>query len=205
MPSLTIRDADPDDVAELARLEAAVFAFDRLSPLSFRRLVAAASAACRVARSGKKLAGYHLLLFRRGTAVARLYSIAVAPDFRGRGIAEALLRDAAKVARRRRSRRLRLEVRTDNAAAIRLYERLGYRRIGCHPGYYADGADAFGYERRLDGPEKNRTTSAEEDRSPRDSRVTLAYRNQIVRPDFAASAAALPAEATADLVHPPHR
>ena len=59
----------------------------------------------------------------------------------------------------------------DNAAAICLYERLGYRLIGRIQGYYADGIDALRYERDLDDPEKNRATSAEEDRSPRDSRA----------------------------------
>src|SRR6185312_11811488 len=145
---------------------------------------------------------YHLLLFRNDVAVARLYSIAVAPDFRGRGVAVLLMRDAEEIARGRGSRRLRLEARADNAAAIRLYERLGYGVIGRIAGYYADGTDALRYERELDDSEKNRATSAEEDRSPRDSRATLAYMNRVVRPDFAA---AVPADATADQFRPPYR
>ena len=35
---------------------------------------------------------------------------------------------------------LRLEVRSDNAAAIALYERLGFRQFGRYEDYYADGA-----------------------------------------------------------------
>jgi ribosomal protein S18 acetylase RimI-like enzyme len=45
---------------------------------------------------------------------------------------------------------LRLEVRIDNAAAIGLYERSGYRRGKRLPHYYEDGADGWRYEKSLD-------------------------------------------------------
>jgi ribosomal-protein-alanine N-acetyltransferase len=202
MENIVIRDAGRADLAGLMSLEAEVFASDRLSPRSFRRFVAEPSAACRVARMSGVLAGYHLLLLRRGSTIARLYSIAVASGFRGRGVAVLLMRDAEGIARASGARSLRLEARADNAAAIRLYERLGYRLIGRYAGYYADGVDGLRYERDLVDSEKNRATSAEEDRSPRDSDATLAYMSRIVRPDLAAAA---PAEATADQFRPPHR
>jgi ribosomal-protein-alanine N-acetyltransferase len=44
---------------------------------------------------------------------------------------------------------MRLEVRQDNSAAIRLYERLGYRRFAARQGYYEDGEDAWRYEKKL--------------------------------------------------------
>ena len=105
-------------------------------------------------REGLEILGYSLLLFRDGTGVARLYSIAVDARHRGRGLAAALLADAERVALKRGRTRVSLEVRDDNGAAIRLYERLGYRLIGRNADYYADGAGARRYEKRLD-----RTTS----------------------------------------------
>ena len=36
-----------------------------------------------------------------------------------------------------------LEVRVSNEPAIRLYEKLGYKKLGIIPFYYADGEDAF--------------------------------------------------------------
>jgi ribosomal protein S18 acetylase RimI-like enzyme len=54
-----------------------------------------------------------------------------------------------KAAADRGCRRLRLEVRQDNAAAIRLYERRGYRRFAARGTYYEDGADAWRYEKCL--------------------------------------------------------
>jgi ribosomal protein S18 acetylase RimI-like enzyme len=202
MASFDLRDAAPADIPGLVRLEAEVFATNLLSRRSFQRLVAAPSAACRVAEAEGRLAGYHLVLFRRGSTAARLYSIAVAPGFRGRGLAAVLMRDAESVARERGSRRLRLEVRADNGGAIRLYERLGYRPYARIEGYYADHADALRYRRNLDDPDKKNSSSAAEDRSSRDSRATLAYMTGAVRPDFAAAARA---EAPADQFRPPHR
>jgi ribosomal protein S18 acetylase RimI-like enzyme len=202
MTDFTLRPADKADVPALFALEVSIFASDRLTPRSFRRIVGSASAACRVALAADRLAGYHVVLFRRGAAAARLYSIAVAPEFRGQGLAAVLMSDAETIARQRGARRLRLEVRADNAGAIRLYERLGYHAFGRVAGYYSDGATAVRYERNVGDPEKNLSSSAAEDRSSRDSRVTLQYMNQPVRPDLAA---AVRAEAPRGSFRPPHR
>jgi ribosomal protein S18 acetylase RimI-like enzyme len=144
-----LRDARPADLGALVALEAACFPGDRISAASFRRLTGRPSAALRLATAGGALLGYSLLLFRKRTTVARLYSIAVAGEARGLGIGRRLMQDAARLAGARGADRLRLEVRRDNRAAIRLYEGLGYRPIGTYPGYYADGMEALRLERRL--------------------------------------------------------
>jgi ribosomal protein S18 acetylase RimI-like enzyme len=148
-PLVRIRAAQPGDIAALCRLETAVFPGDRIAPASFRRLLSRPSAELRVATAGGDLLGYALLLFRKGTSVARLYSIAVAAEARGRGVGRRLMEDAARIARARGSLSLRLEVRRDNSAAIGLYEGLGYRVFGRHAGYYDDGMDALRMECRL--------------------------------------------------------
>ena len=161
--SIDIRDAGEADLAGLRSLEAQAFAADRLSRRSFRRLMASASVRLRVAGPPGALLGYCMVLFRRGATVARLYSIAVAKAARGAGLAAALMADAERLAAARRCRALRLEVREDNAAALRLYRRLGYRPIGRRQGYYADGGDALRLEKALDprpAPARRRAGSA---------------------------------------------
>ena len=59
-------------------------------------------------------------------ANARILSVAVAADARGRGIASALMAEADAYFRQQQVRRVRLEVRPDNHSAIRVYEKLGY-------------------------------------------------------------------------------
>jgi ribosomal protein S18 acetylase RimI-like enzyme len=91
MTSLTIRRALPADVDALVALEHRSFDTDRLSRRSFRRFLGSDTAACLVAADQEALVGYALLLFRRDTALARLYSIAVDPARRGAGIGAALI------------------------------------------------------------------------------------------------------------------
>jgi len=95
--------------------------------------------------------GYSLVLFRKGSSVARLYSIAVDGERRSEGLGRRLLADAEALAIRRKQRVLRLEVREDNLPAIRFYERRGYRLIGRYDRYYADRTDALRYEKQLLG------------------------------------------------------
>ena len=149
MAAFKIRDARAGDVDALAGLEAASFPGDRIPRASFRRFLARPSAALRLAASPAGLLGYSLLLFRRGSTVARLYSVAVAAEARGTGVGRRLMQDAARVARAHGADRLRLEVRADNAAAIGLYESLGYRSFGRYPDYYEDGMEALRLEREL--------------------------------------------------------
>jgi len=69
-------------------------------------------------------------------------TVAVAPHRQGQGIGalllDALLAHAATLPRKPVS----LEVRVDNEAAQRLYERRGFRRTRVRTGYYPGGVDA---------------------------------------------------------------
>jgi ribosomal protein S18 acetylase RimI-like enzyme len=144
-----IRRATPADLDALVALERAAFTTDHLSQRQYRAHLRSSSAAVLAAVDATHLLGKAVVFFRRNSDIARLYSIAVADAARGRGIGEALLAAAEDAARRHRARRMRLEVRHDNGAAMRLYERLGYRCFGCYAGFYEDGADAWRYEKEL--------------------------------------------------------
>ena len=162
---LRLRQARSVDVDDLAQLEQAAFAGDRLSRRSFAALVRGASAILLTARRGAALEGYVLVLTRRGSRVARLYSLAVAPTAHGRGVGSRLLRAAEAAAAARGADCLRLEVRADNISAIRLYERRGYRSIGHRPNYYDDGAAALRYQRRLPASPPGRAATAARNRA----------------------------------------
>lgn len=152
---IRIRRAFAADLDALVALENASFAVERMSARQWRSHLDSRSAEVLVAVRERRIAGAAVLFFRRGSRVARLYSIAVAASDRGRGIGERLLAAVESGARRRGCRVLRLEVRADNASAQRLYERTGYRRFGLRAAYYEDGHDALRYEKRL-GASANR-------------------------------------------------
>jgi len=80
---------------------------------------------------------------RRGNAEASVHTIGVDPEWQGKGVGRALLR--ALLARADEyAAPVYLEVRTDNDAAIGLYEAHGFVRIGTRRRYYwPSGADAY--------------------------------------------------------------
>lgn len=146
---ICLRPAAAADLNALLTLEHASFATDHLSRRSFRRFLASPRATMIVAERAGKLAGYALVLFRPPSAVARLYSIAVAASHAGRGIGSMLLAAAEQSARLRGCVWLRLEVHEGNAPAIRRYRKAGYRLFGHHRNYYGDRGDALRFEKRL--------------------------------------------------------
>lgn len=150
-PDHRLRTARATDLPDLLALEAR-FPGDRLSARQFRHHLGNPRARLRVAVAGGRVAGYHLVLLRAGSAWARLYSIAVDPAARGRGLGRRLLADAEAQARAAGRRGLRLEVRQDNAAAVALYEAAGYRRLAALPAYYQDGGSGWRYARAWAAP-----------------------------------------------------
>jgi [ribosomal protein S18]-alanine N-acetyltransferase len=89
----------------------------------------------------KRLVGY--VVCSRYESVWHVMSVAVAPEYRRRGVAAALLGELyLRVGDP--DARFTLEVRRSNTAAIRLYERDGFRAAGLRRRYYQDnGEDAL--------------------------------------------------------------
>lgn len=142
-----VASAGANDLAELDRLERSAFDGDRISLRSWQRLLASSSAHVLVCRSEVGLHGACVVLRRRGSSVARLYSIAVDPAMRGAGIAGQLLAAALGDARQAGCAVLRLESRLDNVSAHRLFQRHGFMQSGRKTGYYEDGQDALCFQR----------------------------------------------------------
>ena len=67
---------------------------------------------------------------------ADMMNIAVAPDFRRRGIGRQLVKRLISALNDRGTHVLLLEVRASNEAAISLYEELGFVQVGRRPNYY---------------------------------------------------------------------
>lgn len=149
MSKISIRAARPSDLDAIFALEHAVFSADRLSRRSLRAFIKSPNRPLLVAVSQGSLAGYALVALRERAAAARLYSIAVDPSQGRRGVGRALMAASQRYAAAHGRQSLRLEVRCDNRAAIALYERLGFQQFGQYDGYYADGARALRFEKRV--------------------------------------------------------
>jgi ribosomal-protein-alanine acetyltransferase len=148
--SPVIRPAAPEDLDALVTIENAVFPGDRLSRRAIRHHVGHRRNVLVVVERDGAVLGYALVALRSGSALARLYSIALVQEASGTGLGTRLLDAAEQAAADRGATVMRLEVRADNAAAIRLYERRDYRRFGLLSSYYEDGQDALRFEKRLE-------------------------------------------------------
>jgi ribosomal-protein-alanine N-acetyltransferase len=94
-----------------------------------------------VAKVGGRIAGYAVACAEKRNA--EIASLAVHPDYRRRGVADALMRHTLGALRAAGVRRAELMVRTGNTAGAQLYRTLGFRRVRTMPGYYEDGGDGF--------------------------------------------------------------
>jgi len=65
----------------------------------------------------------------------------VTPERRRRGIATTMLEELFRLTERDPRRGYTLEVRVSNAAAIALYERLGFHATGVRRAYYTDNRE----------------------------------------------------------------
>jgi len=144
-----LRPGRSEDIDQLVAIEKACFETDRLSRRSFLHFIRRGPHELIVIARDNRVLGYVLLLFRAGTNLARLYSIAVSPDAQHQGLSKQLLTAAEQTAREHRCAFVRLEVDVNNVPAISLYGKNDYRTIDTIKNYYDNGDDALRMEKRL--------------------------------------------------------
>ena len=135
-----IRRAVASDLEPILAIERRCFTGDLLSRRALSHHLGSGKADVWVDEVNGTIRGY-ILLFRHTRAkLCRIYSLAVEPSHRGKGIAEGLIGAAEKASGKVGCK---LEIREDNFKARTLYERLGYKPAGQRPGFYEDGATAI--------------------------------------------------------------
>jgi ribosomal-protein-alanine acetyltransferase len=157
--ALRIRPGRSADLDQLIHIEQTCFETDRLSRRSFVHFIKHGAHELLVITAGKSVLGYVLLLYRAGTNLARMYSIAVLPEAQGRGLSKRLLHTAEQAVLEHHCAFLRLEVNVNNAPAIGLYQHHGYRNIGRIKQYYDNGDDALRMEKHLHQRPATRTVT----------------------------------------------
>ena len=146
-----IRPLRGDKAEACARLHAAGFAHP-WSPEEVARLIADASTLSAAALDPSRGILRGFALARLAADEAEILTIAVERRLRGRGVGRALLLDVLRQAANARARAMFLEVDEGNAAALALYRRLGFVKVGERPGYYRrkDGSRALAVVMRKD-------------------------------------------------------
>lgn len=143
------RKAKKSDIDALLSLERGSFDSDKLERRNFAYFLSLGHSSLIVQVLDNEIVGYGLLLFHRGTALARLYSIAISQKHQGQGLGKKLLMKLEEDALENECSYLRLEVSIENKSAIKLYEKSGYRKFALKKDYYENHSDALCYEKKI--------------------------------------------------------
>ena len=120
-------------VAQVAELEKLCFS-DPWSEKSVASELNNALSLWLVAVDGDTVAGY--VGSQSVLGESDMMNVAVHPDFRRRGVGEALILELIAALKEQGNHCLSLEVRASNASAIALYKKLGFAQIGLRKNYY---------------------------------------------------------------------
>lgn len=146
---ILIRSVKPSEVREVYRIEAASFKdpypLGLLETLAYLNLEGFL-----VAEFKGRIVGY-VIGTLRWSSIGHVISIAVDEAFRRRGIGTMLMKEVMGRLREQGAKVYRLEVRVSNVPASKLYEKLGFRKVGVIEGYYGDGESAYVFMRGVEG------------------------------------------------------
>lgn len=144
--NVEIRNATYNDLPRVLDIERLSFSqpwslnsFRRELSLSFSRLMVAVTGDAD--RGELTIVGYLCRWLVAGEY--HILNIAVHPDFRQRGIGEALMAEAVAEARARKAQLMILEVRRSNLKARKLYRKFGFEERRLRRNYYGPGEDAL--------------------------------------------------------------
>ena len=130
-----------DDLDEVMAIECSAYRYPWSSGFFLQELQVACARSILAELDGK-ICGYVLFWLLPGSI--DVHNLAIAPEFRRRGIARMLMGQVVATAGTQSATRVTLEVRQSNEAAKRLYASLGFVQTGLRKGYYSDdGEDAF--------------------------------------------------------------
>ena len=129
-----IRPMQEDDLDEVIAIEEAVYPFPWTRGIFHDCLLIGYS--CWVYQFEEQIVGYVVMSIAAGEA--HVLTLAVHPEFQGKGLARKILEHVLMISRERGAESIFLEVRPSNQRAIRIYEKAGFNEIGIRKGYYPD-------------------------------------------------------------------
>lgn len=145
-----IRRANSKDINALECMEMKSFNSHQFNKKQFRYYLSQDNCICYVTYS-KEIFGYILgIIDRRGKKKkARLYSLAVLPNYRKRGYATLLLKQFEKEVLKKNCGLVTLEVKEKNKEAFKLYLREGYKYVDPIKDYYGKNQDGLNMHKLL--------------------------------------------------------
>lgn len=133
-----IEDATIRVLEELYEIEKQCFKKEAFSKQQISYLLADYNSIGLIARVEDKIAGFIIARIdvEREMPVGHIMTIDISPSFQRRGIGTRLMLEVESLFKQKDVLECRLEVREDNVAALTLYLKLGYLKVGVLEGYY---------------------------------------------------------------------
>lgn len=138
---LIIRKANLNDFNDIYNIETVSFKEESFPIWLIKELLLNFSEFFLIAEFKGKVVGYISAVLENNRC--HIYSIAVLPDFRNKGIASKLLMELLKKLKESNIKKVYLEVKTNNIIAIKLYEKFNFKIKEVKRKYYSDGSDAY--------------------------------------------------------------
>ena len=128
----------PSDTEAIRELECDIFS-DAWSENNIKDSIESKFDYCMVIEEGYRVLAY--IIFRVNMDEAELFRIATDKNSRNFGFAHELMNFMISNLRTMKVKKVFLEVRSKNTAAIRLYENYGFKKIGIRREYYSAPTD----------------------------------------------------------------
>lgn len=136
MEDVTFRLMNVDDVEDVYRIEEASFAIPWSRDAFVNEMVNNRFARYVLIEMNEQVIGYCGLWII--VDEGHITNIALLPQFRGKKLGEALMKEVLAFATENGAKTLTLEVRPSNDSALGLYQKLGFQKGGIRKNYYAD-------------------------------------------------------------------
>jgi len=135
---MTIEDASIKHLDRLYEIERECFEKEAFTQKQIAQLLADYNSITLIAKKNDQIEGFIIgtLYFKRTALSGHILTLDVSLSHRRQGIGERLLLKIEGIFKEKGAKTCHLEVREDNIAALGLYEKLGYKKIGKLENYY---------------------------------------------------------------------
>jgi ribosomal-protein-alanine N-acetyltransferase len=137
---ITVESASTRDADRLYKIETECFGNEAFTKKQVAQLLLDYNSVSLLAKCDGRVVGFIIgrLQVEEEVLVGHVLTLDVLPALRGRGIGRRLLQEIESIFVQKNASESYLEAREDNVAALRLYERMGYVKIGKLRNYYGD-------------------------------------------------------------------
>ena len=138
--SVTIEDASIRHLDRLYEIEMECFEREAFTKQQIAHLLTDYNSVSLVAKVNGKIVGFiiGMIYLERNSLTGHILTIDISPIHRRKGTAQKLLQEIEKIFTEKGVKACRLEVREDNIAALRLYQKFGYKKVAKLKNYYGN-------------------------------------------------------------------